>query len=276
MLETCITSLFFSAILPLRWPRINKMVLMLILVICCVVPGYYKLVYSLDTHSVIYHIVNTIQTVVFILYICIFYKCNIWIKVLAFMFMMIANVLSAAISQYIANIRGLKCDYGIGNIETVQIYSGVLPPLALIYIFIAMIWNKTLHSKYKINNLWLFTIFPVAQFIITFGTVNDYYSDIDIWAGISLLTGVIADMVLLFILMNQSEKEHLEKQMKEREQILAIEAVHYEELEAKRTELAKFRHDYNNQLTTAILLEEQGNREMAGKMIKELRERVMG
>ena len=71
-----------------------------------------------------------------------------------------------------------------------------------------------------------------------------------------------------------NEKEYLENQLKEKEQLRALEAVRFEELETKREAMAKFRHDYNNQLTTALLLEEQGNGEMAKKMIKQLREKI--
>ena len=48
----------------------------------------------------------------------------------------------------------------------------------------------------------------------------------------------------------------------------------FEELELKREAITKFRHDYNNQLTAALLMSEQGNREMAKKMIGQLREQV--
>ena len=274
MLETCIMSLFFSAVLPCRWKKLSKGVIMLILIGASLIPAYYKLKYSIDTYSMEYKVINTIQMAVFAVYVCVFYKCSFWIKALAFILLMIANVLSAAVSQFSAGLMGWKIDYSNWNLDTFKIYCIVIFPYAFICMLIMMIWNKTLHSEYKISNFWLFTFFPVAQFLITFASVNHFYYNIDILAIISLFVGVITDLVLLYVLMNQSEKEHLEKQMKEWEQILAIEAVHYEELEAKRMELAKFRHDYNNQLTPAILLEEQGNREMAGQIIKQLRESV--
>ena len=123
------------------------------------------------------------------------------------------------------------------------------------------------------------TVLPTSQCVLLFvsaGKIEQFEYMINLGLYIGLILFIFSDIILFYILINQNEKEQLESRLKEREKMQAIEAVHFEEFEAKRTELAKFRHDYNNQLTTAILLEEQGNREMAGKMIKELRERVMG
>ncbi len=137
-----------------------------------------------------------------------------------------------------------------------------------------MFW-KNLHTLFY--TLGFLIILPVAQFCQLNPMacrIYDLSYKINVGSYIGLFLCVLSDITLFFILMNQSEKEHLERQLIEKEQLRALETMRFEELESKREELSKFRHDYHNQLTTALLLEEQGNCEVAKEMIGQLRKRV--
>ena len=277
MLELCVFALFISAILPTRWKRLNKVSLIGIIVVFSIIPGYLKLKYSYDSYSLEYQIANTTQMALLALYICVVFKERAWKKALAFALVLVANVLAASFSQLSSTLTNIPYNMNEWNLATFWMYSVVFVPLCICYALFALVWNKTIKHGYRIKNIIFLIIFPVAQFLISFRAVDHHDKmsfTTDIYGCGSLLIGVFADFVLFYILMNQSEKEYLESKLKEKKQLRALEAVRFEELETKREAMAKFRHDYNNQLTTALLLEEQGNSEMAKEMIRRLRKQV--
>ncbi len=278
MLETCAFGMFITAILPPRFKKLNRLTLVGIIVALCVIPGYLKLKYSEDTYSMQYQIANTAQMIVFGAYICTFFREKFWKKVLSFVLVLIANVLAASFSQLAATLTGLQYNTSIWDLSTFWMYSIVFVPLCICYALFALGWNRTLKFGYKIKNIPFLIIFPIAQFLISYSAVDHSDKNVfntDISSCVSILIGVVADFMLFYILMNQSEKEYLERQLIEKEQLRALETMRFEELESKREELSRFRHDYNNQLTTALLLEEQGNCEVAKEMINRLKEQVI-
>ena len=196
-----------------------------------------------------------------------------------FIFFVVAVTIGEISVRILSSVTGIKLDFKYNSIATVFYYAFDLL-VSTFYLFIfALVWKKIMGKSMKLNNMGILILFPISQVMMQYYCSNKLYSNRlseNVLAIVTMIISIIVDMLIFYILMVQSEKQQLEKQLEECDQMRAIEKARYEEFEAKRTELAKFRHDYNNQLTTAILLEEQGNREMAGKMIKELRERVMG
>lgn len=78
----------------------------------------------------------------------------------------------------------------------------------------------------------------------------------------------------IFLFINQAERNEIEKELLELQRLSELERVHYAGIEARREELAKLRHDYNNILSTVRLLLHGGKVQEAEQMLVELFERV--
>ena len=277
LLEGCLFSMFFSAVLEKRWKKINKLLIMLIVLLCSILPAYYKLKYSHNSNSYEYQISNTLQMAIFISSVIVFYKDKLWKKVLAYILMLVASVFASIMSQFVADSMNKTVDVMTWDLFSFGIYFIVFMGLIFFYALFILIWKKIDNYRFEIKNIFLLIIFLLAQFMCTYNMINITEKNIFNSDGLSCLVFMIemvADLVLFYLLLNQGEKEYLETLIREKEQLRALEAVRFEELESKREAMAKFRHDYNNQLTTALLLEEQGNSEMAKEMIGRLRKQV--
>ena len=274
-----VLGVFFSCCLTFRFNRIPKWIHPLIIIVASAVALYYKAKYSYDINSFEYKVFNLLSTAILISYVIICYKDVLWKKLMIFIFFVVAVTIGEISVRILSSVTGIKLDFKYNSIATVFYYAFDLL-VSTFYLFIfALVWKKIMGKSMKLNNMGILILFPISQVMMQYYCSNKLYSNRlseNVLAIVTMIISIIVDMLIFYILMVQSEKQQLEKQLEECDQMRAIEKARYEEFEAKRTELAKFRHDYNNQLTTAILLEEQGNREMAGKMIKELRERVMG
>ena len=274
-----VLGVFFSCCLTFRFNRIPKWIHPLIIIAASAVALYYKAKYSYDINSFEYKVFNLLSTAILISYVIICYKDVLWKKLMIFIFFVVAVTIGEISVRILSSVTGIKLDFKYNSIATVFYYAFDLL-VSTFYLFIfALVWKKIMGKSMKLNNMGILILFPISQVMMQYYCSNKLYSNRlseNVLAIVTMIISIIVDMLIFYILMVQSEKQQLEKQLEECDQMRAIEKARYEEFEAKRTELAKFRHDYNNQLTTAILLEEQGNREMAGKMIKELRERVMG
>ena len=72
----------------------------------------------------------------------------------------------------------------------------------------------------------------------------------------------------------QSEKEQLKYQLEETERLMTMEKAYFKSIEERHEEVAKIRHDFNNQLTAIMHLSETGEKEKATELLNELRKSV--
>lgn len=91
---------------------------------------------------------------------------------------------------------------------------------------------------------------------------------------IPMVGAFVIDLLLIYILFNQAEKDELEKELSELKYQTELERQHYEDLEVRREEMAKIRHDYNNLLSAVLGLLHMKKEEEAEKMVESLLEKV--
>ncbi len=72
----------------------------------------------------------------------------------------------------------------------------------------------------------------------------------------------------------QNEKQEAKEEARKLQQAMELEKVRYEQIEARREEMAKLRHDYNNVITSVMYLIENGKTDEARKIMKDLSERI--
>ena len=95
-----------------------------------------------------------------------------------------------------------------------------------------------------------------------------------IWTVISIFIGITADVLLLVMLLRQQKMQDMSIQLKEIEKAWEVEQNHYRDIEARREELTKIRHDMSEQFIVIQQLIHQGNNEKAEEMLNTLKEYV--
>ena len=81
--------------------------------------------------------------------------------------------------------------------------------------------------------------------------------------------------MLLVYTVSQEKKTALEEELRETRHAMELEQSHYHKLEQKREELAKIRHDFNNQLASISQLVRTGEEGVAEDMIQTLAKEIV-
>lgn len=113
---------------------------------------------------------------------------------------------------------------------------------------------------------------PVALIILSLGM--SYYAYISragvlFWLASIALSGCSV-VFLLYYVVSLEDKTALEAELRDTQHRMALEQSHYRAVEARREELAKIRHDFNNQLATIRLLMQAGEGTDAQRMLDRL------
>ena len=86
----------------------------------------------------------------------------------------------------------------------------------------------------------------------------------------SMTGAFLLNMLLIFVQFNQAEKDEAEKELAELKHQTELERQYYESVEARREEMAKIRHDYNNHLSSVLGLMYMGKPDEAKKVLESL------
>ena len=278
LLSAYLLAVYFSSLFDSRIKRITKSAFPIILTLLMVVPAYIRAIYSNDMESTIYQCVNNLNTAIPFVFLILMYKGKIWQKFLAYGMFIVMVCISQLLTNVLVIVIGEPYDMTFNSpIMMLYMLFGNVAVFILL-ILVIYIWKKCIGEKTKVDYIGFLIILPLAQTCQLNPMackINELSYAVNIGSYLGLFLCVLSDMTLFYILMNQSEKEYLEKKLQEKEKLRALELVRFEELELKREAITKFRHDYNNQLTAALLMSERGNSEMAKDMIRGLREQVV-
>lgn len=113
---------------------------------------------------------------------------------------------------------------------------------------------------------------PVALIILSLSM--SYYAYISqagvlFWLASIALSGCSV-VFLLYYVVSLEEKTALEAELRDTQHRMALEQSHYRAVEARREELAKIRHDFNNQLAAIRLLMQAGDEKDTQSMLDSL------
>lgn len=136
------------------------------------------------------------------------------------------------------------------------------------FLFVS-IWKMIDMQKFQ-PFLLLLLIMPVSQLMLIFThfTPSPYIVYI---LGVSI--GLAGNLLLLVYVVNIGKKAEIENELRETRHAMALEQSHYRHVEERREELAKIRHDFNNQLAAIGRLLEAG--EDTQRMVSSLAAEIM-
>ena len=117
--------------------------------------------------------------------------------------------------------------------------------------------------------LLLLTVAIFAPLIFSQSTLNP------IILSICISFSVILCVILFYYVLRHNEKKTIEEAYEELQKLYAMDLEYYRELESRHEELAKLRHDYQNQLATLYMLISSGKTDAAKEFVSALHESLL-
>lgn len=123
---------------------------------------------------------------------------------------------------------------------------------SILFCLILYVHKKLIRKKqYSPKFLLVYATFPISQILLMLSLNSEIYIKINLKTA-SVMFGIVgsifADIFLLYTLLRQQQMQELSRTLYEVEVAWEREKNHYTEIENKRDELAKIRHDLNEQL----------------------------
>jgi len=209
---------------------------------------------------------------IYILCLPIFiFKGKMWRKYAIYLFFFVLMVLSDSMGSTLITVIYGNFDIVISETTPMLLYNGFALTIYVLFGSISVLaWKMIAARKFQPFFL-LFFILPISQFITVYSFVFSTWS---IFWLLGVLISIIASLVLLVYTISQEKKTALEEELRETRHAMELENFHYLEVEKRREELAKIRHDFNNQLASIGQLIKSGNEESAQNMIYTLSEKI--
>ena len=213
------------------------------------------------------------------LYLIFMFKGYIWQKILFVLFEVICCCMAEWLTQLLLQDILLQIEGLYFNQPIMVIYIVFVEILFVIFfLFFMLMWKKFILKKgYELKVFFIFIIFPISQIImlsnINFRILSEM-TPANMAAVISLVLGIVADVLLLFLLLRQQSMYEIEVKLAEVEKAWQVEQNHYRDIEARREELAKIRHDISEQFIVMQELLHQENYEKVVEMLYTLKQYV--
>lgn len=148
--------------------------------------------------------------------------------------------------------------------------------MALFFLLMERIWKKR-EVKQEAKYDWCFAVMLFGQMLSLMPNIMKVMGKeerISVIAVTGLFTG-LAFVVILPTVMSETEKRKtIELKMEQLRQYYELEKIHYELLIKKREEMAKIRHDFNNQLMVVSYLADSDKTYEAKKLLSELEKQI--
>lgn len=229
-----------------------------------------------------------------------FYKGKFWRRAIVYWYFDIIKTMCQAIAYvpillYYAN-QGFRggWDSIVSSVESNTVlrlfYLFTFLTLFVLLGFLSLkIWHRLLLQKPRLFYI-LFIALPMGQMyalahvmhpnmgdlifgiLIMFDTAPEIIYHILALFGISI--GLVATVAILYYVLSYNKREAIDAELRETKRIMEREQVHYTELEQRSEELAKIRHDFNNQLASVTRLVRSGDRASAQELVLALSQEI--
>lgn len=262
MLNAIVYGLLILFLLNPKYSRIKAMSIYLLcafIVVLFKFGFYYNITIRLSTAVIS-------QTILY-LFILIAFNGSLFTKMLTCILTIITAVLSEYVALFINNSL-FKANNAFHPdskeffiVTTIALFSQIIITILIIFIC------KTISYKESPSSMLYFTLLPYIMLYL-FATIFAPF----IFGGtalnsalisICIMIALISCIILFYYILRHNEKKNIEKAYEELQKLYAMDLEYYRELESRHEELAKLRHDYQNQLATLYMLISSGKTEAA-------------
>lgn len=212
-------------------------------------------------------------------YLVLFFQGYLWQKLLFFVLAIVLSTLGEAVVQLfmqdaLLQINTMDYTQPVMVIHILIIYVST----SLIMLFYVLVWRKVVtKNDFDMKIFFVFSVFPISQIILLFNIVLKVHKAVpleSVWTILGIFISVVADIALLVILLRQQSMYAMKIKLNAVETAWEVEKNHYRDIEARREELAKIRHDIEEQFLVMQALLQQENYEKVMDMLYTLREYV--
>ncbi|MCM1307733.1 MAG: hypothetical protein NC223_03960 [Butyrivibrio sp.] len=255
----------------------NKYISALVCTLFLLFTSYFKLRSIQTDRQTVYQLANVLGILIGIYYIILMHKDSIPKRIIC-VFIIYGMVLLAGAAMSLL-VYEKDSSFSVNFDSTVDLLSFIAVNMCGV-IFISFtavifcIYNKKFSQKF----VWGIALFVISQFIIlkifwSAEYIKDYFV-VNLISILGIFAEYSADIVLFFVIESEGEQESMRRDIQAVRHAMELENVRYEVLYERQQELAKLRHDYNNQLIVVQLLLESGNGAEAREIAAELRIRL--
>lgn len=250
-----------------------------------------------------YHLGMNIFINAFTYFIIIFlFQGKLWRKVIVWWYFDVIKTLCEAVSYvpillYQAN-RGFSGEWAWiassveSNAMLSLLYMSVFLTLFLVLCFLSLtIWRKILMQKFHPFYL-LFIALPMgiryslarvfrpsmgdSYLVILIRFIPDLETCYYILSLYGIFICLVADIAILYYVLSYDKRAAVEAELREAKRVMELEQARYSEVEKRSEEMAKIRHDFNNQLASIVHLISVGEDGTAGEIISSLTNELNG
>lgn len=214
-----------------------------------------------------------------VIYAHFVFKGYLWQKAMFVILEVVCSFLAEMCVQIIWNDRFAQYDtlsLDMPFMLEMNIYIDMF--LIIFYVMCLFIWRKVLGHGYDLKIFFLFAVFPISQ-ILLLSSINDkIYTGITasgIIAIFGFVIGILSDILLLYILLKQQSMQEMKVHIAQMQMAWDAEHAHYEDIESRRNELAKIRHDLNDHFIVIKELLNSAEYDKANEMLDTLIEYVI-
>lgn len=169
--------------------------------------------------------------------------------------------------------------YTFNRMVATIMFTVICIPLKYLY---SLLWNKIVNRSVSVKMNPTLILFPLAQIFAMIAIVADHAGTADnpqhpllrenssLMLTLAFVTFLIADIIYMNFISDIEKKYFLEQEVNSLKYAHRLEEQHFREIEEKRYEVAKIRHDINNQLVAIRSLVKRGHTEQADELLGEL------
>lgn len=209
-----------------------------------------------------------------------FFDGYFWQKLLYRISNLVASLLTELTVQVLMRKELLNLDHQISFYDPLFFKIDLMVSVLSVFMYslCLMVHRRIFRQKsYDLRIYMVFCIFPISQMLLMMSTNGQIYEGVTDKAGVALagvLIGVVADILLLYTLIRQQKMQDMSEQLHEVTKAWETERNHYREIEDRRENLAKIRHDMNEHLNIIKELMKRGEYTKVNAMLDTLTEYV--
>ena len=209
-----------------------------------------------------------------IIYAHLLLKGYLWQKVLFVILEVVCSFFAEMCVQIIWNDKFAQYDtLSLDMPFMLQMNVYIYMFLTILYVMCLFLWRKVLRKAYDLRVFLLFSVFPVSQILLVSSINDKIYTGITASGVITIcgfFIGILSDIMLLYILLKQQSMQEMKVRIVQMQMAWDAEHAHYEEIESRRNELAKIRHDLNDHFIVIKELLNSGENGKANEMLDTL------
>lgn len=209
-----------------------------------------------------------------IIYAHLLLKGYLWQKVLFVILEVVCSFFAEMCVQIIWNDKFAQYDtLSLDMPFMLQMNVYIYMFLTILYVMCLFLWRKVLRKAYDLRVFLLFSVFPVSQILLVSSINDKIYTGITASGVITIcgfFIGILSDIMLLYILLKQQSMQEMKVRIVQMQMAWDAEHAHYEEIESRRNELAKIRHDLNDHFIVIKDLMNSAEYDKANEMLDTL------